>query len=281
MIELNSIALTRTEAQEIERLLAFSKHSPMEVTDLWKMMDIVWDEMGCDNSNLEPDKIAEYYSHPIWTLNGLFIEQDDVSMGHREAIANWIVNNNVSSVLDYGGGFGTLARLIASKNSNIAIEIHEPFPSQLAIKKMQDFSSVSFVDSFGGNYDCLVCIDVLEHVPNPIELFSTMIESVKTGGFLVIANCFYPVIECHLPSTFHFRYTFNQFAKFMGLQVVGPCQGSHAIIYKKTSEKDVNWRKINQLELLSKISFPVVQILRNTLSILKRLIKIRQHRSMT
>ena len=88
MVELNSIALTRTEAQEIERLLAFSKHSPMEVTDLWKMMDIVWDEMGCDNSNLEPDKIAEYYSHPIWTLNGLFIEQDDVSMGHREAIAN-------------------------------------------------------------------------------------------------------------------------------------------------------------------------------------------------
>ena len=88
MVELNSIALTRTEAQEIERLLAFSKHSPMEVTDLWKMMDIVWDEMGCDNSNLEPDKIAEYYSYPIWTLNGLFIEQDDVSMGHREAIAN-------------------------------------------------------------------------------------------------------------------------------------------------------------------------------------------------
>ena len=34
MVELNSIALTRTEAQEIERLLAFSKHSPMEVTDL-------------------------------------------------------------------------------------------------------------------------------------------------------------------------------------------------------------------------------------------------------
>ena len=281
MVELNSIALTRTEAQEIERLLAFSKHSPMEVTDLWKMMDIVWDEIGCDNSNLEPDKIAEYYSHPIWTLNGLFVEQDDVSMGHREAIANWIVNNNASSVLDYGGGFGTLARLIASKNSNIAIEIHEPFPSQLAIKKMQDFSSVSFVDSSGGNYDCLVCIDVLEHVPNPIELFSTMIESVKTGGFLVIANCFYPAIECHLPSTFHFRYTFNQFAEFMGLQVVGPCQGSHAMIYKKISEKDLNWRKINQLELLSKISFPVVQILRNTLSILKRLIKIRQHRSMT
>ena len=273
MVELNSIALTRTEAQEIERLLAFSKHSPMEVTDLWKMMDIVWDEIGCDNSNLEPDKIAEYYSHPIWTLNGLFIEQDDVSMGHREAIANWIVNNNVSSVLDYGGGFGTLARLIASKNSNIAIEIHEPFPSQLAIEKMQDFSSVSFVDSFSGNYDCLVCIDVLEHVPNPIELFSTMIENVKTGGFLVIANCFYPAIECHLPSAFHFRYTFNRFAEFMGLQVVGPCQGSHAVIYRKISEKDVNWRKINQLELLSKISFPVVQILRNTLSILKRLIK--------
>lgn len=37
--------LTQNENQEIQRLLAFSQHSPMELSDLWRMMDIVWDEI--------------------------------------------------------------------------------------------------------------------------------------------------------------------------------------------------------------------------------------------
>lgn len=52
--------LTQNENQEIQRLLAFSQHSPMELSDLWRMMDIVWDEIGCDSSNLEPEKISAY-----------------------------------------------------------------------------------------------------------------------------------------------------------------------------------------------------------------------------
>lgn len=258
-MQLSTIALTKAENVEIERLLSFSKHSPFHLTDLWMMMDIVWDEMGCDNENLDFDKISSYYSHPVWTLNGLFIEQDEVSIGHREAIATWITNNNISNVLDYGGGFGTLARLIATKDSDIKIDIHEPFPSQLAIAKMQEFPNVNFVSSFERNNDCLVCIDVLEHVDNPLDLFGTMIENVKVGGFLVIANCFYPYIKCHLPSTFHFRHTFDMFAEKMGLQVIGQCEGSHAMLYQKVEAKIFDWKEIYQLEQQSRKNFPVNQ----------------------
>jgi 2-polyprenyl-3-methyl-5-hydroxy-6-metoxy-1,4-benzoquinol methylase len=260
-MQLSTIALTQQEQEEIERLLAFSEHSPMRVKDLWKMMDIVWDEMDCDNNNLDPEKISAYYRHPVWTLNGLFIEQDDVSMGHREAMAKWITNNQISNLVDYGGGFGTLARLVAARDSNIEIDIHEPFPSRLAIAKMREFPNVKFVASLDYEYDCLVCIDVLEHVPNPLELFAMMIASVKMGGFLMIANCFYPEIKCHLPSTLHFRYTFNLCAMMMGLRVMGNCKGSHATIYKKISARPINWRSLRIVEWLSKKFFRFTKFL--------------------
>jgi Methyltransferase domain len=272
-MQLSTIGLTQKEHEEINRLLAFSEHSPIEVTDLWRMMDIVWDEMGCDSDKLTPEKISAYYSHPVWTLNGLFIEQDDVSMGHREAIASWIVNNQIASLLDYGGGFGTLARLIATKESSIKINIHEPFPSQLAMSKMKEFPNVTFVSSADQDYDCIICVDVLEHVDKPLELFAAMIESAKVDGYLVVANCFYPDIKCHLPSTFHFRHTFDVFAKMMGLQVVGICKDSHAKIYRRIEIKEINWKKIYQLEQLSKTMFPVNQLLSASVKQLKKTAK--------
>ena len=265
--------LTQNENQEIQRLLAFSQHSPVELSDLWRMMDIVWDEIGCDSSNLEPEKISAYYSHPVWTLNGLFIEQDDVSMQHREAIASWITNNQFSRVLDYGGGFGTLARLIAAKDKNIAVDIHEPFPSQLSIAKVKEFSNIHFVGSLDHAYDCLICIDVLEHIPDPLDLFAKMIEGIKIEGVLVIANCFYPEIKCHLPSTMHFKYTFDQFASMMGLQVIGKCSGSHATLYKKVVATAINWEKVRKLERLSRMTFPIKENLSFILNLLRKLTK--------
>lgn len=80
-------------------------------------MDLVWEDLGCDNKHLNWEKISKFYSHPVWLLNGLFIEQHTVSMKHRHAISDWIIAKNFKKILDYGGGFGTLARLIAQKNS--------------------------------------------------------------------------------------------------------------------------------------------------------------------
>ncbi|MGB1702268.1 MAG: hypothetical protein ACPHFR_04035, partial [Cycloclasticus sp.] len=74
---------------------------------------------------------------------------------------------------------------------------------------------------------------VLEHVDDPLKDFACMINKVKTGGYLIVANCFYPVIKCHLPQNFHFRFTFNIFARLMGLRIKGGLKGSHATIFQK------------------------------------------------
>jgi 2-polyprenyl-6-hydroxyphenyl methylase/3-demethylubiquinone-9 3-methyltransferase len=88
----------------------------------------------------------------------------------------------------------------------------------------------------------------------------------------VIANAFYPMIKCHLPQNFHFRYTFNIFAKIMGLKVIGRLEGSHATIFKKTKKVEPSWMLLRISEKLSKGVFPFIETVKPILRPIKRLV---------
>ncbi len=271
-INLTNKNLTTIELNEINSLLEREdKSMATDLEQMWYLMDLIWDDNKCDNKNLNWEKIGLFYSHPVWLLNGLFIEQHDASMEHRHAISDWVVKNKFINVVDYGGGFGTLARLVAEKNINIKMNIYEPHPSEFGLKRASEFENITIIDKLDNNYDCLVSTDVLEHVPDPLFDFSEMIKSVKIDGYLVIANCFTPVIKCHLPQTFHLRHTFNQFAKMMGLEVIGILEGSHATIFKKIEDKKIDLSKIRFYEKISKIAFPMIEIVKPILRPIKRL----------
>jgi SAM-dependent methyltransferase len=264
-----SDTLASEDYWEIQKLLHTLPDGNINLHQIWQLMDQVWDNLGCDNNDLDQDKITAFYKHPIWLLNGFFIEQHELSLQHRHVISNWIVQqlNDVNgNVLDFGGGFGTLARMIANKSNSIKIDIYEPYPSDFSISQCSCYPAISFVDNLNDKYDFLVSTDVLEHVPDPLELLWQMIESVNMNGYLVIANCFYPVIKCHLPSTFHFRYSFDEFAKVMGLTTIGLCEGSHATIYQKIAATSIDWKKVRQMERYSQKLYSLREFKHNNLS---------------
>jgi len=254
----------QSDIQTLEELLSSCPDNSPSLEQVQQIMDEVWDGLGCDNKNLNWDNISAFYNHPVWILNGLFIEQHELSMQHRQAIANWIDSNSeqIHKVVDYGGGMGTIPKLIAATNSNLQVDIYEPYPSQFAIKRLEEYPSIGFVDQLpAGKYDCLISTDVLEHVVDPLAVFEKMIKAVRTGGYLLIANNFNPVIKCHLPQTFHFRPTFKFFAKFMGLKALHVCEGSHARIFRKESDQPINWSRLRKLETISKATYPVLNFL--------------------
>ncbi len=263
--------LTVSECAELHRLLGLSQAMPPTLpltlpptlVDLWHLMDTVWGEIGCDAKRLQSDrlrqKMDQFYAHPIWLLNGLFVEHDVESRGQRQAIAQWLQQQaDIQTLLDYGGGFGTLARCIADACPQISVDIFEPHPHAMAHQKIAAYPKVRFIDNLDGAYDCLVSTDVLEHVPDPLDTFAAMIDRVRLSGYLVIANCFHPVIACHLPCTFHLRYTFDQFAQLMGLEKVGPCAGSSATVYRKARQQSWNWPVLRRWESASKLLYNVV-----------------------
>lgn len=270
-ISLEDSALTELERHKLNKLLEReSENVKTDLEQMWFLMDLIWDDLHCNNKNLNLGNMAGFYSHPVWLLNGLFIEQDKTSMGHRYAISAWVFKNKLINIVDYGGGFGTLARLVARSNRQAIVDIYEPHPSEFGVKRIKEFQNINIVDVLGGQYECLLSTDVLEHVPDPLADFSKMIDSVKVGGYLVIANCFHPVIKCHLPQNFHFRFTFNLFAKMMGLEVKGLLEGSHATIFKKVENKKVSWWIIRPMEVVSRVCFPLIKFLSPVLRPIKK-----------
>lgn len=258
----NGIDLSREEKAEINRLLKLCSRDIPSLQEMWMLTDIVWDEMGCDNKELNWNRIEQFYSHPVWLLNGFFIEQHGISMQHRHAISNWVVGHQseIRNVLDYGGGFGTLAILIAEKDADIEIDIFDPYPTEYAVVRLRQYNNIRFISTLSSvcdkKYDCLISTDVLEHVPDPLNTFGQMIGAVTLNGYVIVANNFRPVTKCHLPSSFHLRYTFDKFPQMMGLNILGPCHGSHAMIYQRTKVIPFDWRKIRFCEQVSRMLFP-------------------------
>lgn len=216
-------------------------HEDIPAVDrIWREMDLVWDELHLDNrAALQNQAIGDFYSHPIWVVNGVFSASDPVSVQHRDAIAAFVRRLGVERVADYGGGFGELALRLHSVAPELLIDIVEPYPSRLGRSRVEGIAGIRFVDKFEGQYDCIIAQDVLEHVEHPLALTRQMIQSTRSGGHLIFANCFYPVIKCHLPSTFYLRHTFTWVAAAMGLEFQGRVDGaSHALVFKKVGSVD-------------------------------------------
>lgn len=234
MIDLNLPSITRVEKKQLENLINRLDGNP-SIRQIWLLMDAIWKECGCHRGHTpSPEALSQFYGHPIWLLNGIFSEQDPVSVSHRSHIVQMAYNLSPKVIVDFGGGSGTLACLLAAKLPSSTISIFEPFPSPYTVRKCHQYSNIEFLYEMTPlSTDLLVCIDVLEHVSNPLELLASMISTVVIGGHLIIANNFHPVISCHLPSTFHLRYTFNFFCRVYGLNPVSLCDGSHATLYRR------------------------------------------------
>lgn len=226
------------QSEQINYLKKINSASCPSVNWIWSEMDRVWDEAGLDNSKkLHNQDVANFYSHPIWIANGIFSATDAISIKHRNSISLQVRRFGAQRIADYGGGFGQLALMLHETNPNLKIDIIEPYPSQLGIKRVEKLSKIRFIQQFEGQYECVIAQDVLEHVEQPIELLTQMVKSTKKGGHLIFANCFYPVIKCHLPSTFYLRHTFTWVAFGMGLKFIGTVDGAkHAQVFKRVGE---------------------------------------------
>jgi predicted TPR repeat methyltransferase len=79
-------------------------------------------------------------------------------------------------------------------------------------------ANVRFVPEMTGSYDVLLATDVFEHMADPLSLVEATAEHLRPGGTYIMDNNFFPVIKCHLPSTFHFRWSWDAAMKTMNLR---------------------------------------------------------------
>lgn len=80
-----------------------------DLEQMWGLMDEAWVSLGCDAEVMDAS-VDAFYRHPVWLLNGLFIEQHNQSREYREQFKDWVAKHSPNRVAEFGGGFGTLAR---------------------------------------------------------------------------------------------------------------------------------------------------------------------------
>lgn len=183
---------------------------------MWRLMDDAWRSLECD-SCITDHRVEAFYRHPVWLLNGLFIEQHTQSLDHRRTFTEWVVSQSPKRVADFGGGFGGLARRIGVALPETQVEIVDPHPHAAGIALAAETRNVRYVARLSGEYDILIATDVFEHVPDPIGLTASTAQHLRIGGQYLIANCFAPVILCHLPQLFHLNYAWDSVMRTLGL----------------------------------------------------------------
>ena len=227
--------------EQLEYLAGVPSERP-PVEWVWTQMNQVWHRLGLNSTRpLDPKAIGAYYAHPIWLVNGIFTATDPDSARHRSAVARYLGTNRLTRVADFGGGFGELARRILDQYPTSVVDVIEPFPSAASRALLELYEGGQFVDDLRGSYDAVVAQDVLEHVVDPIGLAIRLAQATRPGGVLVFANCFYPVIECHLPATFYLRRTFSYVMAGLGLVDRGPVEGAeHAHVFDRGATLNVD-----------------------------------------
>jgi SAM-dependent methyltransferase len=186
------------------------------LAEIWQLMGDAWREQGRDPVLMD-ERIGKFYAHPVWLLNGLFIERDAQSVKNRQLFTDWGMKHCPLRVADYGGGFGSLASMIGNACPDAVVEVIEPHPHPAAIGRAAATANVRYRPELTGEYDILIATDVFEHVPDPLALVEHTALHLRAGGHYLIANCFWPVILCHLPQTFHFRHSWDAALAAMGL----------------------------------------------------------------
>ncbi len=227
---------------------------------LWALMDEAWATFGCDPLVMD-ERIGRFYAHPVWLLNTLFIEQDAASLEHRRLFSRWAASARPRRVADIGGGGGTLARAVAEAWPQAEVHIVEPHPHPSLVARLDPAGRVRYVPRLDGVYDLMLATDVFEHVPDPVAMLADTLDALKPGGRYLVANCFWPVIACHLPQLFHLRHSWDPVCEALGLVPGRRLAHGRAYAWAPPEDRAVALAAARAVETRSKARFGLIELL--------------------
>ena len=232
------------------------KVNKLTTKNVWREMDKQWDIIF-NNKNLNLNsKLEAFYKHEVWELNAYLTSKDKIAVKHRKILIDYLKKSQPNLLLDYGGGKGILATMI-DQNTNInQILIYEPYSG----KKIDKF--INFKHSNTNlKFSAITCIDVLEHIPDPLKDIEKISRFLDSEGVAIFANCFYPVIKCHLFQNMWLRHLFPIVTWSFNLERQFTLKGArHICVYKKNNRL-TNLKKLFRYLLSKKITLNFIKLI--------------------
>lgn len=231
--------LTEDEPSKICATLA-REHQSMgtavrEELQAWQVTPYVWS-----------DRMAEYYGKAngflyetlVWNRTGMKHEM-------RQWIARFLDADGLGPqrILVFGDGLGIDSLFLAE--SGHAVDYYEVsqrcirFAKRLSEALGRQLSIVTTPDEVvEGSYDAVVCLDVLEHVPDPPEVVSRLASYLRPGGRLIVHAPFWyihPAVSTHLKSNVKFSGDWKRLYGVHGLRPIAANWFWDPLVLEKTA----------------------------------------------
>lgn len=145
----------------------------------------------------EEDKVAvrKFYAQSVaYIFDLMYCSCQESTLFLLKTIGDHLKNLGAQSVLDYGGGAGTLSlylHLQKFDTTHADLEGHLfEFARQRFQKRGVKVSCLSIekieTESTSPRLDAVTCLEVFEHIPQPLNMVQTIHTLLKPGGWLVI-----------------------------------------------------------------------------------------------
>jgi 2-polyprenyl-6-hydroxyphenyl methylase/3-demethylubiquinone-9 3-methyltransferase len=151
------------------------------------------------NSNFDPAELAKFsaLAHRWWDPTSEFRPLHEINplrLGHIERLAGGLAEKRV---LDVGCGGGILAEAMSAKGAQVTgIDLADKPLKVAMLHSMETGSAVEYrlvsaealADESPASFDVVTCMEMLEHVPEPLSTVRACARLVKPGGWVFFST---------------------------------------------------------------------------------------------
>jgi len=159
--------------------------------------------------------INDFYKNTLAYVYGLVAFNDDYRITN---ILHPFVGMKNKTVLDYGGGIGILGMLLTSDNMVYYYDLDSKTKDFAKFMNTKLKNKITFIDDetkiFENPIDVVICVDVLEHLVNPMKLIKTITENLPKRGLFLTTGLDFSSSEknpMHLRENYNYRKEYFEY----------------------------------------------------------------------
>lgn len=151
-----------------------------------------------NKQNIDPTEIAKFSEHAAhwWDPEGQFKSLHDINPLRVDYI-NKKAPLNGKTVIDIGCGGGILSESMAKLGAHVtAIDMSEAAVNTAQLRQLESGTRIEYLVTTAeeiaslrlNEYDVVTCLEMLEHVPNPLSVIHACAALVKPGGHVFFST---------------------------------------------------------------------------------------------